>query len=86
MLQDLLSAPALERGFLAAFSAGNDGCFPVRPPTGRDIGSRGPELIPRPDAPPRSCLGRMSRFKVASVEDLAVVLGRRLGDDPVEPG
>jgi len=85
MLQDLLSAPALSEGFSQRFlremmvfpcqAADGGAILAVADPTDT-AARRAAEIVLRQDV----------TIKVASVEDLAVVLGRRLGDDPVEPG
>jgi general secretion pathway protein E len=84
-LQDLLSAPALNEGFSQRFlremmvfpyqAADGGAILAVADPTDT-AARRAAEIVLRKDV----------TIKVASVEDLAVVMGRRLGDDPVEPG
>jgi general secretion pathway protein E len=82
-LQDLLSASALNEGFSQRFlremmvfpyrAADGGAVLAVADPTDT-AARRAAEIV----------LRREVTIKVASVEDLAVVLGRRLGDDDVE--
>jgi general secretion pathway protein E len=82
-LQDLLSAPALSEGFSQRFlremmvfpyqAADGNAILAVADPTDT-AARRAAEIVLRQDV----------TLKVASVEDLAVTLDRRLGDDPVE--
>jgi general secretion pathway protein E len=82
-LQDLLSAPALSEGFSQRFlremmvfpyqAADGSAILAVADPTD-SAARRAAEIVLRQDV----------TLKVASVEDLAVALDRRLGDDPVE--
>ena len=84
-LQDLLSAPALSEGFSQRFlremmvfpyqAADGAAKLAVADPTDT-AAQRAAEIVLRQDV----------TITVASVEDLTVVLGRRLGDDPVELG
>jgi len=84
-LQDMLSAPALTEGFSQRFlremmvfphqAADGRATLAVADPTDT-AAQRAAEIVLRQDV----------TIKVASVEDLAVVLGQRLGDDPVDLG
>jgi len=84
-LQDLLSAPALSEGFSQRFlremmvfpyqAADGGALLAVADPTDT-AARRAAEIVLRQNV----------TIKVASVEDLAVVLDRRLDDDPVELG
>jgi general secretion pathway protein E len=83
-LQDLLSAPALNEAFSQRFlremtvfpyqTASGDAVLAVADPTDR-AAQRAAEIV----------LRRSIGIKVASVEDLTVVLDRRLSDEDVEP-
>jgi general secretion pathway protein E len=83
-LQELLSAPALNEAFSQRFlremvvfpyqTATGDAALAVADPTDR-AAHRAAEIV----------LRRNVAVTVASVEDLAVVLDRRLGDDDIEP-
>ena len=83
-LQDMLSAPALGEAFSQRFlremmvfpyqAADGGPVLAVADPTDT-AARRAAEIVLRRDV----------AIKVASVEDLAVVLDRRLGDDPAEP-
>jgi general secretion pathway protein E len=85
MLQDILSAPALNDGFSQRFlremmvfpyqAADGRAVLAVADPTDR-AALRAAEIVLRQDID----------VKVASVEDLKVVLDRRLGDDDIEIG
>jgi len=83
-LQELLSAPALNEAFSQRFlremtvfpyqTASGDAALAVADPTDR-AAQRAAEIV----------LRRSVAIKVASVEDLAVVLDRRLNDEAFEP-
>src|SRR5579883_435588 len=83
-LQDLLSAPALNEPFSQRFlremtvfpyqTANGDAVLAVADPTDR-AAQRAAEIV----------LRRSVGIKVASVEDLSVVLDRRLSDEDIEP-
>jgi general secretion pathway protein E len=83
-LQELLSAPALNEAFSQRFlremvvfpyqTASGDAALAVADPTDR-AAHRAAEIV----------LRRNVAVKVASVEDLIVVLDRRLGEDDIEP-
>ena len=84
-LQDMLSAPAMGEGFSPRFLR-EMMVFPYQAPDGNAVlavadptdtaARRAAEIVLRQDI----------TIKVASVEDLAIALGRRLGDDNVEQG
>jgi general secretion pathway protein E len=83
-LQDMMAAPALNESFSQRFlremtvfpyqTADGDAALAVADPTDK-AAQRAAEIV----------LRRNVTIKVASVEDLGVVLDRRLGDDAVEP-
>ena len=83
-LQELISAPALNETFSQRFlremmvfpyqAAGGSAALAVADPTDR-AAQRAAEIVLRQDV----------RITVASVEDLKVVLDRRLGEDSAEP-